>query len=406
MYIYFGKSVYRYVTLDAPAKIALLVAAAAAASSSSSVEDRRRRSVRYTRRSSHPSCSSVGAAVSVGWLAFYFGRARRQRQVDSHSMIGRKLELGLFFLVSVFAAQFFFVSVNMHWMDLEPTSDLSTPVTAVEESALDDTSSGDDSVKISQKGDSKKKGGAKKGQQMMMGKRRKRKKPSRNWDPGLDGLGGPAVPLHINLPVFVPSLPKSGTTSIWQYFNCGGHMASHQWVKVNSTHQMQTGECVAKNLALDRAPFDGCGKYDVYTDTGFANYRKPQGSTCFYPSIDALDEIYKHYPNITFVMVVRNTTQWYDSMMKWGEGSLLSRWRPCNATGLPGFKSGPQDFLDFYDWHNENIRQFVKDKPSIKYIEVQLESNETGDILEREIGIPKKCWAKCTPYSKFCKATT
>jgi hypothetical protein len=47
-------------------------------------------------------------------------------------------------------------------------------------------------------------------------RRRKRK----NWDPGTQGLKGDPIPLKINLPVFVPSLPKSGTTSIWQYFNC------------------------------------------------------------------------------------------------------------------------------------------------------------------------------------------
>jgi hypothetical protein len=48
--------------------------------------------------------------------------------------------------------------------------------------------------------------------------RRRRKRSS--WDPGSQGLKGDPIPLKINLPVFVPSLPKSGTTSIWQYFNC------------------------------------------------------------------------------------------------------------------------------------------------------------------------------------------
>jgi hypothetical protein len=52
-------------------------------------------------------------------------------------------------------------------------------------------------------------------------KRRERRRQRRNnWDPGAHGLKGDPIPLKINLPVFVPSLPKSGTTSIWQYFNC------------------------------------------------------------------------------------------------------------------------------------------------------------------------------------------
>ena len=232
--------------------------------------------------------------------------------------------------------------------------------------------------------------------------KKKKRRKKHKWDPGLDGLGGDPVPLKVGLPIFVPSLPKCGTTSLWQYFQCGGHVSSHQWVKLNETYSIQTGQCVAENLVKGKKPFEDCGDYQVFTDTGYATYKKPFGSQCFYPSIDALDEIHQSYPNVTFVMVVRDTQQWYNSMESWGEGSLLNRWRPCNTTRMPGFRATAKDFMDFYDWHTENIRQFVQRK-GIRYIEVQLESNETGEILEREVGIPSKCWAKCTPYSKFCQ---
>jgi hypothetical protein len=61
-------------------------------------------------------------------------------------------------------------------------------------------------------------------------KRRERRRQRRNnWDPGAHGLKGDPIPLKINLPVFVPSLPKSGTTSIWQYFNCKcGNTSRHE----------------------------------------------------------------------------------------------------------------------------------------------------------------------------------
>jgi hypothetical protein len=50
-----------------------------------------------------------------------------------------------------------------------------------------------------------------------------------NWDPGVHGLKGDPIPLRINLPVFSPSFPKSGTTSIWQYFNCKcGNTSRHE----------------------------------------------------------------------------------------------------------------------------------------------------------------------------------
>jgi hypothetical protein len=60
-------------------------------------------------------------------------------------------------------------------------------------------------------------------------KKDRRRRRRKNWDPGIDGLKGDPIPLKINLPVFVPSLPKSGTTSIWQYFNCKcGNTSRHE----------------------------------------------------------------------------------------------------------------------------------------------------------------------------------
>jgi hypothetical protein len=337
----------------------------------------------------------------------------------------RKLEVILFFLLGIFITEFLIISIHFHMSGyttsetasfssfLSPHSNVDAENEYEYEYTLDQLpviTAQVDNLKVRKR-------------------RRKKRKKVQKWDPGLDGLGLGPLPLNISTPVFVPSLPKSGTTSIWQYFNCGGHKASHQvsllsslllnralkcrfnsgviwllqWIRLNETYSIQTGECVQKNIAVDRPPFEGCGDYDVYTDTGYATARIPPSVTCFYPSVDALDQIYRHYPNITFIMVVRNTAQWYKSLESWGEGSLLNRWKLCNTTNLPGVDATEQDFMQFYDWHTDRIRKFVSDKPSIRYIEVQLESKDTGAILEREVGIPSRCWAKCTPYSKFCE---
>ena len=49
------------------------------------------------------------------------------------------------------------------------------------------------------------------------------------------------------------------------------------------------------------------------------------------------------------------------------------------------------------------IRQFVHDRPSITYIEVKLESADTGRILEEATGITAGCWRKCKPEERFCE---
>jgi hypothetical protein len=50
------------------------------------------------------------------------------------------------------------------------------------------------------------------------------------------------------------------------------------------------------------------------------------------------------------------------------------------------------DILRFYDWHTEHVRSFAAAHPSMTYIEVKLESDDTAQILEDQIGIPAQCW--------------
>jgi hypothetical protein len=135
----------------------------------------------------------------------------------------------------------------------------------------------------------------------------------------------------------------------------------------------------------------------------YLTYDHDMGERCFYPSIDGLDAIYESYPNITFVNVIRNTEAWYESIKGWSQASLFVRLRLCNATGFPNGQSTKDDFMKMYDNFNSMIRQFVKDRPSITYIEVQLESNDTGFILEDATGIDRSCWKLCKPQERFCQ---
>jgi len=237
-----------------------------------------------------------------------------------------------------------------------------------------------------------------------------------HWDPGSEGLAtGTRLPLKdgIHFPIFVASLPKSGTTSIWQYFQCGGHPASHQWIKRNDTSSELTGRCMYDNIVRrNRPPFEGCGHQRIHTDAGYARFVQDGDGDyplCYFPSISALEDIYRHYPNSTIVMVVRNSSSWYDSMNAWAEGTLLTRWKACNLPHFPNVTSDDDSppsreaATGFYEWHTDHVRKFARNHPSIRYVEVQLESNGTGSILEDSIGIPARCWGKCTPASKFCQ---
>lgn len=135
----------------------------------------------------------------------------------------------------------------------------------------------------------------------------------------------------------------------------------------------------------------------------YLNYDHDPGLQCFFPSIDGLDAIYNSYPNATFMNVVRDTEAWYTSLKTWSHSSLFVRFRLCNATGFPNGQSTREDFMAFYEAHNEMIRQFVRDRPSLTYIEVKLESPDTGRILEEKTGISADCWKKCKPEERHCE---
>lgn len=242
------------------------------------------------------------------------------------------------------------------------------------------------------------------------------------WDPGKElnkrQKKNDVVPLKVGFPIFVASLPKSGTTSTWQYFNCGGQPASHQYVKTGPKTKEKTGACIYRNIQASRPPFQGCDYLSILTDTGYADFQPEKDAPfCYYPSIHSLAKIHEHYPNATYLMLVRNTSSWVDSVIKHAKGGLLQRWRTCaKHKQLPHFPAIPlpnteeystksfdrKDLEHFYDWHTEHVRTFASQN-NVRYIEIPLGTNETGHLLEREIGIPASCWGRCKPDSKFCE---
>ena len=89
--------------------------------------------------------------------------------------------------------------------------------------------------------------------------------PITPWQPFSSETESVKVPF----PIFQTSLSKSGTTSLFKYFRCGGIKSSHQYItKKAGERSTLTGECIEQNVLNGSPPFQGCGEYDVFTDTG------------------------------------------------------------------------------------------------------------------------------------------
>ena len=201
-------------------------------------------------------------------------------------------------------------------------------------------------------------------------------------------ISAAATLLKIPTPIFVTSLPKSGTTPTWKYFLCGlgKGQAAHQHANIhNGTEQIRLGKCLKDNISNKRDFLEGCGDYKVWTDAGVL-----APGTCFYPSIHGgLRALYDSYPTATILQVNRETESWVNSTTEFND--LWTRWsEKCDK--FPGVESTREDYAKFYESHTEMVRQFAKDHPSMTYIEVSLEGADTGTVLEEKTGINASCW--------------
>ena len=212
-------------------------------------------------------------------------------------------------------------------------------------------------------------------------------------------------------PVVILNLPKSGTQTLQQYFQCGKLRSAHTYVNNPNVNfrKVRIGDCLRENfLANDPpfrnvAPFDSCdrfvginGNHSVitYSDIGVAFSKKK----CFYSTLHdgGLDHLVEYYPNATLVLMVRNADSWYDSIRKWGKGRILRLWNvTCDFHGP--FRTGTkEDWIGFYHAHTEKIRQFAKKHLGVTYVEVEL-NKDTPSAMEFYTGVSAKCFRHCYP---------
>jgi len=176
------------------------------------------------------------------------------------------------------------------------------------------------------------------------------------------------IPTHLPLPIFVLNMPKSGSTTIHQYFVCGmGKLYSIHYaynkrgmdpLEVDRIHPDMNlaATCMGHNFLMDKPLIQGCGGFPVWTDSGGVvwdikgdenrvldseyddygatttdnnqnqrpiaitkkeNDKKKHHGWCFYPGVHALENIANYYPYATILHLPRNSTDWVRSSTGW-----------------------------------------------------------------------------------------
>lgn len=206
--------------------------------------------------------------------------------------------------------------------------------------------------------------------------------------------------LKLPKPIIVVGLPKSGTTSIYKFFQCAGISTSHYCCSPGAKdhppcHPEDTpraeieshkcGVCIRRNVYFGNPPLDGCGDtYDV-----FAQIDAEIGRELYMPQVKALDQFHLHYPNATFVLNLRDVSSWEKSVRKWF--GLAHR---MQETHLPefGYPRGKMALQEFYVNHTKRIRDFSKKYPSHTLVEVNIDDENAGEKMANAFGLESSCW--------------
>ena len=196
--------------------------------------------------------------------------------------------------------------------------------------------------------------------------------------------------------IFVMGMPKSGTTSIMKFFRCGQRKTSH-WLCAN---RKACGNCIYDNMQKNRDPIHNCGDFDVYAQM---DRDGGDGKLCFFPQIDALDALHAYHPDATFILNLRPPDHWLKSVDSWKH--LRKRLIDCNISTLPKGVGGHDDeMLHWYTSHADMIRTFVKQHPSHRLVEVQIEDEDAGVTMEKAFGIPRTCWGHSNKNKRITKS--
>ncbi|CAB9500078.1 expressed unknown protein [Seminavis robusta] len=210
---------------------------------------------------------------------------------------------------------------------------------------------------------------------------------------------------ELRFPILVTALPKSGTTTIYEYFRCGlgKWTAAHQGALNLTTFNFTTiGQCMMTNIGNGWPFLHKCGNSRMYSDIGV--YKRKE-KACYYPTLHGgLEDFAKAYPYGTILHIRRNFNSWYDSSNRWNR--LLDRWSAGSTSlcqgvfPLPG--SSKSDWENFYNHHNDLVEAFALQHPTLTYLDIPLGNAKT--VLYDTFGFPSNCWGHANVNKKHSGA--
>lgn len=188
-------------------------------------------------------------------------------------------------------------------------------------------------------------------------------------------------------PLLNVGMPKSGSTTLYNFFLCSGIRSSHS----------QNGAKMMENVNQGSSrPLRETQKSEMQAymqlDTNY--------DQCAYPQIQFLDELHQEYPNATLILMMRPVDEWIRSARTWTD--LTIRWRDCQLPGLictgdldseGRARCTDENLRHWWCAHVRHIRNFVKHYPSHQLLEFDLyNSAQTSELLSKLFDAKRSCW--------------
>jgi hypothetical protein len=202
--------------------------------------------------------------------------------------------------------------------------------------------------------------------------------------------GKPEQKRLLPTPILVVGLPKTGTSTVHNFFKKSGYSSSHY--KCNESYFC--GMCFKSAIKSGKPPLASCGGYEVYAQMDVENTGQ-----CHFPQITDLEILHEEAPNATFILSTRNMTHWATSVRNWvgGVRSMAGRLAKCEEGPKTRF---PDDLIVWHHAHLERIREFVRTHPSHTLVEIDIEDPRTGEIMAQRFGSDARFWGHVNDGTK------
>lgn len=201
--------------------------------------------------------------------------------------------------------------------------------------------------------------------------------------------------LKVQTPIIVMGMMKAGTTSIYSFFRCGldpkSSKLSHYDCRPGRNPKkiiMSCGRRMRTNLKTRRVEaFNSMDDFHLYSEL---DAMERFGMTL--PQYSFLQQIYDNFPNATWILNTRDAQKWLHSVDRWRD----LRQRFIDMHLWPHFRRGlgtkDEEMIEFYNHQAQRVRDFVKEHPSIHFVEVKIDDDGAGQVMEDATGITRQCW--------------